>query len=345
MRFFVPSSFLTPRQLKNLSLDYEPTVFARHALLPQEKNYRLHQWGKDLNYRINTHGYRGKNFDIKKPAGTIRIMVFGGSTAFDLMVNDPNDWPHRVEENLRALGIDNVEVINAGIPMHASYDCVGRLFAEGHLFKPDYVLLYNSWNDIKRFSDDRPLLRSLKPYSANENPFLNYKNPADEFLSEHSHLYSSIRYTYLSKKFPHGMEGLVPEKIDAPRLSENAIAQYKLNLETFIDITRNIKATPILMTEGRLITKDNAATEKEKLKFAYDYLPHEFIAEAFLTADQIIEAVAKEKNADMIDASKTLTGRTEFFDDHVHLNDHGSQTLANLVTEYFKDSFKKTSHE
>ena len=54
--------------------------------------------------------------------------------------------------------------INAGIPGHSSAESVGRLFAEGHAFSPDFVLLYNTWNDLKFFQLEETHLRLLRPY-------------------------------------------------------------------------------------------------------------------------------------------------------------------------------------
>jgi len=100
-------------------------------------------------WEINEKGYRGHNFETKKPDGVIRIMVYGGSAAFDTMVSDGKDWPSQVEAKLRESGFPQVEVVNAGIMGHTSLESVARLFTEGFVFQPDYVVIYNGWNDIK----------------------------------------------------------------------------------------------------------------------------------------------------------------------------------------------------
>src|SRR5262245_64979309 len=147
-------------------LEYVPSVFARHALAAREKVVTA----DGLNIHINEHGYRGRRFSAAKPTGTVRVMVYGGSSVFDADSPEPDDWPHRAERLLRESGYHGVEVINAGIPGHASFDAVGRLFAEGHTFAPDYVVLYSGWNDIKQFGTSESLLRSLAPMSAEHDP-------------------------------------------------------------------------------------------------------------------------------------------------------------------------------
>lgn len=48
----------------------------------------------------------------------------------------------------------------------------------------------------------------------------------------------------------------------ASTISELGLKQYRLNMETFVDIARNIGAEPILMIEARLVTPDNTSREK-----------------------------------------------------------------------------------
>jgi hypothetical protein len=91
--------------------------------------------------------------------------VFDGN-AKDPSENETRDWPHLIERFLRDEGY-KVEVINAGIPGHASFDALGRLYSQLWIYQPDYVLLYNIWNDIKYFRSlgpENPLISLYKPF-------------------------------------------------------------------------------------------------------------------------------------------------------------------------------------
>jgi len=247
---------MTPQRLKEQSMEYSPSVFARHVFPQKEQKmtdmYWKGHWGNPNRY-INQHGYRGKLFDIEKNPDTIRVMVYGGSAVFDLALPEEKDWPHRIEQYLHQKGLNQVEVINAGIPGHASFDSLGRLFSEGHLLKPDYVVLYNSWNDIKRFHSDKFLLRELKPHASKSNPLLYAQNSFDQFLITHSFLYIFLRHNYLTWKLKVGPEGAAGERPDRYELNQMALDQFQLNIELFIDCARNIAAEPVIMTQGRLI--------------------------------------------------------------------------------------------
>ncbi len=102
VRFFVENGDITPEVLRMRSVQYEPVVFARHAF-KQEARIVNYPFGKkkDLVWEINEKGYRGQNFEVPKPKGLIRIMVFGESSVFDTKSTRGEDWPHRIEIKLK----------------------------------------------------------------------------------------------------------------------------------------------------------------------------------------------------------------------------------------------------
>ena len=57
--------------------------------------------------------------------------------------------------------------------------------------------------------------------------------------------------------------------------------------------------------------------------------------------DDILMMVAKTKQVPIIDASKEMTGKGDFFDDHIHLADKGSNQLAILLSEYLFNLIKE----
>jgi lysophospholipase L1-like esterase len=347
--FFLTGEFLlsrnknalmtVPAVLSSASFQYEAAVFSRQVFPLKEQrlvNFNWKDaWGFPETY-INEKGYRGKDFIVPKPQGVVRIMFYGGSAVFDLAMPEGKDWPHRVEDLLKAKGIKNVEVINAGIPGLASYDSLGRFFAEGHNFEPDYVVLNNAWNDLKRFASDEPLLRDAKPFQEKSNPFLQYQNGIDRFFGTRFLIYNFFRYKFLKVKYKHGPEGAVPVKQTTSQINPQALNQYQLNLELFIDCARNVGAVPLLMKQPRLISADNELSESHRLRHAHKWFPHGFIVKSFVETDRIIAETAKKKGVKVIEAdsflNENVAGRYLFID-HVHLTDAGSQMLAEKVAD------------
>jgi len=321
-----------PQALMGRSLTYETSLFARHVF-PQKAQRIVPSHGDaalsgSVEYQINDKGYRGKDFDIEKKPGVIRIMVYGGSSVFDLDEPEGKDWPHRLEAGLRQDGFSNAEVINAGVPRHTSIDDLGRLMAEGHQFKPDILILYTTWDDIKDFASDAFALRRLKPYRVEGNPFLYYYNSVDQFLGDRLLVYSLLRYHYLYWKYKPGIEA-AQKKDGHLDISPRAVAQFKLDVELFVDAARDINAVPVLMTEASLIGQTK---NKTRLAHVEEYLPVDFSEAATAKAEDIIRSVAAAKNVSLIDAKAALIEKDKpLFNDHAQLNDSGSQMLADLV--------------
>lgn len=99
---------------------------------------------------INSHGYRGKEFNEKKPAGMIRIMAIGDSFTFGVGSTDDETFAALIEKGIIDKGV-RVEVINAGVG-HAStvrhWDNLQKIHLQ---YKPDMVVLFFDMTDL---SDD-----------------------------------------------------------------------------------------------------------------------------------------------------------------------------------------------
>jgi lysophospholipase L1-like esterase len=329
-RFISSIGYMTPAILKSRGLEYKPAQFARYTLPQQEQTAR----GK---YYVNKLGYRGHDFSVEKPAGTIRVMMLGGSSVFDVGALDDEDWPHRVEQLLKARGFSNVEVINAGIIGYNSADSLGRFITEGHTFQPDYVFFFSAWNDLKYFKSTRNLLRRNEIYT--ESPLLDYNGTADRFLCEHSQVYAHLRqeyYNWTTQRRPATTQDLG----HTDEINFEHLKQYRLNLELFVEAVRDIGAVPVLMTEPTLVARDNTDFEKSRIKYQSVELSHEQLCDAYQRVEAIVREVAAAKRVAFIDASKELSGRTEMFWDHGHLTMLGSETLAQLVTREFETIYK-----
>ena len=335
---------ITPERLRKRSVQYEPALFAR-SVFSQEARTIIHAWGnrKGIEWEINDQGYRGPYFETKKPDGVTRILVYGGSAVFDSRNTRGEDWPHRVQGKLSTAKSAKFEVINAGIMGHTALESVGRLFTEGHVFEPDYVLLYNAWNDIKYFDSKKTILRTLKPTLHHFDPRIHYRNGVDRWLCEVSLLYTLVRRIYYKRQFKIDREGVRKAgntQLPISALNPQAFRQYRLALEVFVDLARNIGAEPILLTQARLVHAANTPAQKERIDYHHVGLTHDALVETFDRLDAIVRAVATQKGATMIDASAALSGKDWAFYDHVHLSPQGSAALAQLIVDRLQPVLK-----
>ncbi len=338
-------SHASPDTHRAKSLEYEATLFARHAFPRMVQKKRATPSGY---VEISERGYRGRSFEVPKPPGVIRLVVLGGSAAFDMYAKEGRDWPHLIEEYLRAQGHTNVEVINAGTPGHATFDSLGRLYSELWTFEPDYVLVYHAWNDIKyfhRLDSQTTLLRTQRPAMVTNdggrpmvsNPFIYYWGPADRLLS-YSELYVRLRSQYLFWRIGKpGSEGVVTDvNTYASTYSAYGPRQYGLNLHLIMSAARHIRARGILATQARLVTQSNTPAEKEKIAYELVELSPEALLRAFEDSDRAIFKVAQANDVPVLDLSGIFTGRSELFEDHVHTTAAGSEALARATAEFLR---------
>jgi len=336
-------AYHTPDTVKQHSLPYVSTVYARTMFAPVNDRIEMPpvKAPDAKTYFINEHGSRGASFKLPKPPGVRRIVVLGGSTVFDLNADEGFDWPHLVEKFLKEKGHHQIEVINAGVPGHTSSDSVGRLYAEIWQWEPDYLMIYEAWNDIKYFNSlsyNTPLIRLVKPANPNADPFKNYQGTIDYLLS-YSQLYVKIRSRYFAWKHEVGSEGRFKEE-RRDNVGDLGLAQFRLNLETFVDISRNIHAIPILVTQATLVSPTNTEEDRKKITYGYVGLSHEGILQAYEKCRQAVLGVAREKKADVLDLLPQLQGKSELFQDHDHTNPRGSEEVARRVANFLDPLLK-----
>jgi len=98
---------------------------------------------------INSHGFRGPEISIEKPANTYRIFVVGGSTTFGTGVSDIETTPFLLQKKFDDTGLDfHVQVINAGIPGIGSEVELQLIKSRLVNYNPDLVIVYDGVNEV-----------------------------------------------------------------------------------------------------------------------------------------------------------------------------------------------------
>ena len=345
-RFLAPGGKIDPDILKaryeRTHLLYVPSLFSRHVLA--QKKHSVYFSNADdfrfdledgfeniVKWDINSEGYRGPEFSREKPDGAIRILAYGGSFVFDIRTQGEMDWPRQAEGILRQAGL-NVEVINAGIPGHMSFDSLGRFFTEGHTFDPDYAIICNKWNDIKVLTSEEPLSRQIGPMGSGSDPRYTYQGSFDRWMCGFSQLYCHGRSWYYERGIPPDDDTVVPAEEYTLSVTDTALRQYRLHFEMFIAAARHLGITPILMTQPLLVARDNTEAEREIIEYEKVRLTHERLFEASERADETMRQVARENDVTLIDASAShLSGEVEYFTDQVHLTREGSAEFARYL--------------
>ena len=129
-------------------LDKRPPKFTPHHYL----SYTLTPNYKSANGldKYNSLGFRGPDITIPKPENLYRIVILGGSSAFDSSVKDwQKDSTKVLESELRRLyDTNNIEVINGATPGWNSWEDLANFEFRVLDLEPDLILIYQGVNDV-----------------------------------------------------------------------------------------------------------------------------------------------------------------------------------------------------
>jgi lysophospholipase L1-like esterase len=123
--------------------------------------------------KINSLGFRGEEFSLEKPDDVYRIVAIGGSTTFAVYLPHHQSYPVYLQQQLREqLGIDKIEVINAGMTGSTSAESLHRMFTQVLPLDPDMVVIYHAYNDLfpRVFSGFRDVYYHFRKSTPNNPP-------------------------------------------------------------------------------------------------------------------------------------------------------------------------------
>ncbi len=146
-RLFLPPPIL--HKLPMLKQKADPLVGYR--LIPNQEGYSL-----DALVTINRWGYRGKDWEIEKPKGTIRIAVLGASLTFGHGIENGDVFPVKLEELLNSTLAGtgkHYEVLNFGIGGYDIGHSLQVLKQDVLKFSPDVILLNLFIGDVFYIAD------------------------------------------------------------------------------------------------------------------------------------------------------------------------------------------------
>lgn len=137
---------------------------------PYEKKY------KDYNISINSLGFRGPEFKVKKPSDIFRVFFIGGSNTF-AMVDDEDTYTAQLQKRLNNKFPGKFEIINAGIS--GSVTSQNVFFAEEILktYSPDLIVFQKTNVGRRPFVMDDPHFAE----HFEKNPELYQENIPDVF--------------------------------------------------------------------------------------------------------------------------------------------------------------------
>lgn len=127
-------------------------------------SYELAPGARDGDARINSAGFRDREFALEKPSGVFRIVAVGDSVTFGVRRKSAGEtWPKDLERSLNHSSQGTIfEVLNLGVIGYNVLQIAERLRVLGLRYHPDLVLYGYVLNDPQEFSLERDALIYLR---------------------------------------------------------------------------------------------------------------------------------------------------------------------------------------
>lgn len=285
---------------------FDPKLM-HHRFIPFIKDY---EW--DSHFTINSHGFRGEDFDFKKQKNEFRIIVIGDSCVFGACVDDQDTYCYKLEKLLNKDKEDGhiiFRVINAGLPGMSSFR--GLMFFKYYVnkYKPDILLVQFGWNDHwKEYLSDR--MEYYRTYAINYMP---------EILAR----------IYLTKENKLKKKIILNTKKIYYRVPQN---EFMYNIESIIRLAKKNNTKRVILitapSEPRLCRKD--------LEYYYSY---HLVTKVHKQYISLLKRVAKKEAVDILDLAEIIDTKqpelsSTYFSDPVHFNKMGHTLEASELYNY-----------
>lgn len=302
----------------------------------------------------NSMGFRGEEIRNPKPPNVARIACLGGSTTYDVQIDDfAHTWPAQLESSLRKNGHD-LDVVNAGCPGWTSREQILNFATRVSYTDPDLVVIYDGINDlIYRANWPSDTLRSdyTSPYTIAPEfakpsclaSFALFRIPMiltgrmtppcsiepfwiDVVKSQgFVNIFSTMRPDVLGRYLPIPRRSSVPPGMTLKNVFEtNSNSYFARNLESIVACAKQRHAKVLLV--GFIMnwqTLDAECTDHgEALKLGVDQF------------NAVSKAVAEQQGVAYYDLPRDWPQGGQYWAEFVHNNDAGALLKAQLISDF-----------
>ena len=283
----------------------------------------------------NSLGYRSDEFPLEKPDGVFRIVALGGSSTYDVSIEDnAKTFTAQLEKLLHDdYGYQNVQVINAGVPGYNSWEILVNLEFRVLDLDPDLVIIYEGTNDVHA--------RLVEPYAYRGDDFGRRRawQPPSVALWERSALFRILSRTmnitrqvsvddfvsaptYVSWPFESRLneKNLDPAKI----LEENPPIYFRRNLENMIATAKEQEVQILFSTWAHSPNLN-------------DYASEGYYQQGFRENNDVVKEVAVSHDIPLFDFAAVMPQDAMYWADGRHVNEAGALVKARLFAEFIHD--------
>jgi lysophospholipase L1-like esterase len=286
-----------------------------------------------------------------------KIVFLGGSTTECLYVTETMRFPFLVAEKIADQTGTKVTSKSSGVSGNNSMHSINILLNKVLPERPRVVVLMESINDLNVMlyektywnrNVSRSLIMDTAMVASYNSVFPTEKIEKPEGLLKDVFPYLSLRYSILKNQLAQrGKKTVVNEwantaagdiTFNQQHIEEN----FRSSIKTFVSVCRAWNIVPVLMTQQNRIVENpdrlvlNGFKPLEKRGISYEVYRQEY-----LRFNQIIRDIADEEGVLLIDLDKEVPKKSEYIYDVVHVNDKGSELIADIVSSELRDLFRK----
>jgi len=286
---------------------------------------------------------QGLGYD--KPPNEIRIACIGGSTTANINLEFGKNWPGYLGSLLQKnFPNKNIRVINAAAPGFDTGQSIGNLALRVMPFKPDVVIIYHAYNDLKAIRPDKHFKPDYShihtiPYGFHKEPNFLIR------LLNKSMFYVRIRNKYRQYKASNKTPQLSKVIGRSKRLSyvpKEALETFEQNIRSLVSIAGAGGAKVVLATFATLHDPkwDWSTPETLKLMTLYQQnnlnglkqftpgLTIEGIFRGISQYNEVLRKVAIQEKCTLVDNANLIPHKDHYFVDRVHFSELGAKRMG-----------------
>ncbi len=332
----------TERRYINLR-EYQPNLDVED--IPDDKTLREADGLEKKAYRVRTdsNGFILPYQQYARP--DFEVIFLGASTTACIYADEESRFPALVGTLLEERTGKKVTAINAGVGGNNSLHSLDILLNKIIPLKPDVVVMLHNINDLVALIYDKTYW-SKNP---TRQPIIDYKLYKDltglkavSTLARDTYIPNlHVAFRILSKKI-FGKKPQDPEDEFAHVRGRKIVfdtaqilAEFKMNLQTFINICAARRITPVLMTQFNRYKADPDPKIREAMAgFEKDSkIPARQFKEIYDHFNQAVVEVGQQNGVLVIDLARLIPQESAYMYDVVHLKTAGSQMAARLISD------------
>jgi len=274
---------------------------------------------------------------------SVDMIFFGASTTACLFVEENKRFPYLVGQQLNDTLDKTWTVANGGMGGNHTMHSTLNLLTKGIRLRPKIVVLMHGVNDLVMLTNtgyygdtpySRAIIRSRNKRKSKKGVgqrISNFSEACSNLIAPN--IYAKLRSAFKSKTPNNTDEWAAHRSQKTYNNYEHLEKQFEQAVLSFIRIARTYDMEVVLMTQfNRLHPEDDFVRSLYNIKNANSTLSYDTFCEYYKGFNDKIRAIASAKNLMLVDLDRLVPANNLYIYDSVHLNDAGSELVANIVS-------------